>query len=159
MKTSSLRLMLILVFAAPLAAVPCSAQDRGELGAGVVLGDPTGGTVKYWLNKTQALEAGVGFSGDLALWAGTSWHSWTILPQPKQGKLAGYLSLGGRLETDDDAEFGVRTLLGASYRLPRDPVEVFLEAGPVFRFTPKGGVEADVGLGLRYYFASSAKGG
>ena len=36
-----------------------STQDyAGKLGVGIILGEPTGGSVKYWLNDTMALDPG-----------------------------------------------------------------------------------------------------
>ncbi len=40
------------------------------------------------------------------------------------------------------------------WRLPSRRLEVFTEAGPVFRMTPRGGVDADGGVGVRVYLGS-----
>ncbi|MBI5622163.1 MAG: hypothetical protein HY924_00145 [Elusimicrobia bacterium] len=125
---------------------------RGMLGAGVILGNPAGLTGKLWLDPTRAIDAGVGFSGDAAFYMDFLWHAWDLFPQPKTGKLGAYASVGPRLETRRDAEFGVRTLAGLVYWLPKHPIELFVEAGPVWRVAPDSGVEADGGLGVRFYF-------
>lgn len=143
-----------LAVALTVAAAPAAAQRARELGVGVIAGDPTGGTAKLWLDPTTAVDAGVGFSGDTALWATLLVHAWDLLPQPKEGRLAAYLGAGPRVETARDAEFGVRTVVGASWRLSKHPLELFVEGGPVFRMTPRGGVGADAGLGLRAYIGS-----
>lgn len=134
------------------AAVAANAQAPRELGVGVVAGDPIGGTAKLWLDDALAVDAGVGFSGDVAFWGDLLWHDRSLLPQPAEGKLALYLGAGPRLETgEDDAEFAVRTIAGLSWRLERSPLELFAEAGPVFRMTQGGGVGADGGVGVRLY--------
>ena len=127
------------------------AQKAGSFGGGVALGDPTGLTVKYWTGRDAAIDAGVGFSGDAALYADYLWHFWDI-PQPAQGKAAVYVGAGPRLETARRTAFAIRTLAGLSYWMPRHPIELFVEAGPVFRLEPDRGVDADFGLGVRFYF-------
>ena len=52
-------------------------------------------------------------------------------------------------------EIGVRTVAGLTWRITRQPIEFFAEAGPVFRMTPSGGVDADGGIGVRFYFGSA----
>jgi hypothetical protein len=122
------------------------------LGVGVIVGDPMGGTAKLWLNDTVAVDFGVGLSGDAALWGDVLWHAFDLLPQPPQGRLGMYVGMGPRVEAADDTEFGLRTMLGLTWRLPRHPIELFAEAGPVFRLTQGGHVDADGGVGVRFYF-------
>jgi hypothetical protein len=138
------------------------AQSAGSLGAGVVIGEPLGLTGKYWFDGIRAVDAGVGFGGgDSVLYADFLWHAWDIVPQPAQGKLGLYVSAGPRLEFESnhdensDARFGIRTLVGADYWIQNRPIEVFLEAGPVFQFSPTTAVDIDAGLGIRFYFGRS----
>lgn len=143
-------LFIISAVAAAAAAVAAHASPR-ELGVGVVAGDPTGGTAKLWLDERIAVDAGVGFSGGAAFWGDVLWHDHALLPQPAEGKLALYLGAGPRVETSHDGEFGIRTIGGLSWRLDKSPLELFAEAGPVFRMTQGGGVGADGGVGVRLY--------
>ncbi|MDE2291093.1 MAG: hypothetical protein KGL53_03325 [Elusimicrobia bacterium] len=141
---------------AALLAVAVPAQARpfadAKTGVGVVVGDPIGGFGQMFLTDSQSVDLGIGFSGDAAFWADYVWHDWTLLPQPKKGTLEGWASVGPRLETADDVQFAVRTMLGASYWLQAQPIELFATAGPVFRMTPSGEVDADGGVGMRFYF-------
>ena len=136
------------------AASPLWAQKSGDIGAGVILGNPTAVTGKIWLDESQAADAGLGFSTHLAVYGDYLWHSWTVLPQPNQGKLPAYIGLGAQVRTFHDAELGIRTVAGVAYWLPRDPVEIFFEIVPVFRLEPRDSVGLDAGVGLRYYFKS-----
>lgn len=146
-----------LLLAALLAlARPVSAQKAGDFGAGVVLGNPTGVTGKLWLTEHQAFDMGVGFSSRLTIWADYLVHSWTILPQPSQGKLPLYLGVGAQVRTFRDAELGIRAVAGVAYWLPRDPVELFLEVVPVIRVEPHSSVGLDAGVGIRYYFGAKS---
>jgi len=147
---------LWIALALAAAAAPASAASVfREAGAGVVAGDPIGGTAKLWFDDDYAVDLGVGFSGDTVLWGDFLYHAWNLLPQPEEGKLGVYFGAGPRLETADDTEFGVRTIAGLSWRITRQPIEFFVEAGPVFRMTQGGGVDADGGIGLRLYLGSS----
>lgn len=93
-----------------LVQTAAAAPPQKGPGMGVVLGDPTGGTLRYFLSGTRSLDLGVGYSGDATLWADHSWHSWDIFPEPRSGSVEGWVSAGVRLETADDPQFAVRTL-------------------------------------------------
>ncbi|NNN06543.1 MAG: hypothetical protein HKL90_11635 [Elusimicrobia bacterium] len=151
MRVGSLLVACLLCVAADWAR----AQQAGDAGVGVILGNPTGATGKLWINDTQAVDVGAGLSTSLAMYGDYLWHDWKILPQPDQGRLALYGGLGAQVRTLSDAELGLRAVVGASYWLPRDPVEVFVELVPVFRITPGDTVGLDGGIGVRYYFLSA----
>ena len=136
-------------------AGPARAQQAGGFGAGVIVGDPTGVTVKGWLDDRHAFDAGVGFSGDAAIYADYLWHAWDLFPQPGKGRLGGYVGAGPRIETQRDTAFGIRTLGGLAYWAASHPIELFFEVGPVFRLSPESQVDVDAGLGVRFYFGGS----
>jgi hypothetical protein len=147
----SIALSLCLLAAVPSAAFAQAHGSReGKFGAGIAIGNPVGGTAKYWFTPTQAVDAGVGFSGDFAFWADYLWHGWRAFPQPQKGELAARMGLGIRYEADD--EFAFRTMPGVDYWLEGYPIELFAEFGPVFRVTPGASVGLDGAVGLRYYF-------
>ena len=147
---------ILIALALSAVSVAASAQTPvKEVGFGIVAGDPIGGTAKLWLDDDFAFDVGVGFSGDTVMWGDVLYHMWNLLPQPEEGKLGVYLGAGPRLETRRDTEFGVRTVAGLTWRITRQPIEFFAEAGPVFRMTPTGGVDADGGIGVRFYFGSA----
>jgi hypothetical protein len=151
-------LLSVLAAAAPAAAADSAAaasagQDGRQLGLGVILGDPIGGTAKLWFDQHFAVDAGAGFAtaeNRAAFWGDALWHDWTLLPQPKQGKLGVYVGAGPQLDTGDDARFGVRTIAGLSFRPEGHPFELFAEVGPLFRMTQGGHVDAVGGVGVRF---------
>jgi hypothetical protein len=147
-----LRSLLLALVCVWTAAVPARAQKAGDVGAGVVIGNPTGGTAKFWLGDAAAVDVGVGYSSRFTVYGDYLWHSWSVLPQPSAGRLPVYLGLGLQARAFHDAELGIRTVVGVAYWLPRDPVELFLEVVPVFRLTPGSSVGLDAGAGLRFYF-------
>jgi len=130
------------------------AQEKGAFGAGILLGEPVGPNVKYWLNPNMAVDFGLGFAHDFGVYADFLWHNWKILPQPSKGKLAGYLGPGLRYEEQDgDDEFGFRAVAGAGYWIESEPVEIYIEIAPVFQISPDTSTHLDGGIGVRYYFA------
>ena len=148
---------LLLACALAVTGVGASAQTFKEIGLGVIAGDPIGGTAKLWFDGEHAIDVGVGYSGNPVFWGDLLWHGWHLLPQPPEGRLGLYLGAGPRLEAAPDTKFGIRTIAGLSWRLNKEPLELFAEAGPVFRMTPNGGVDADGGVGVRVYLGGGEK--
>ena len=131
------------------------AKESGNLGAGVILGDPTGPTLKFWLHPNTAINVGLGFTKDSLVYGDLLFHGWNVFSKPQKGKLAGYLGLGFRFEEKKkDDNYGLRTVAGIAYWFENYPVEIFLELVPVFQITPDINTGFDSGFGLRYYFAS-----
>ena len=156
MKTMIAAGLTVVLAASACAAGPAAASasssgtDVREVGVGVVLGEPIGGTMKLWLDDRLAADAGLGLSdGNAGFWADALWHDWTLLPQPPTGRLAAYLGAGPQIRTGDDPRFGIRAIAGLSYRPTGHPLELFAEAGPLFRLTQGGEVDAVGGVGLR----------
>jgi hypothetical protein len=132
-------------------------NHSGDLGAGIVLGDINGPTVKYFVGPNTALDLGIGFSSEMEAYGDIIWHGWDVFPKPEQGHFGGYLGFGPRYQARDhgDDKFGIRGLAGADYWMAPYPIEFFLEMGPWFVFSPDTDTEVDFGIGLRYYFRAS----
>ncbi len=129
------------------------AKERGAFGAGIILGQPIGPTLKYWFYPNVAIDAGLGFEKDFTIYTDILWHGWNVFPKPPKGKLAGYLGIGLRFEEQkEDDKFGFRTVAGITYWFDSYPIETFLEFAPVFQVTPDTDTDFDAGIGLRYYF-------
>lgn len=140
---------------ASLLAGPARAERGGITGVGLLLGDPIGPTVKYWLSSTAAVNVGLGFNEDFAMYADYQWHVWDLFRQPRRGRLAGYFGVGALYEDIDDRNadvFGFRTMGGASYWVEGRPIELYAELGPVFEVSPEVDVDANAGIGFRFYF-------
>lgn len=149
-----MKILLTLVCLLAAGLSPAAAQTSGAIGAGVVVGSPTGLTGKFWLSEGHALDLGLGFSEHVSIYGDYLWHSWSALPQPAQGKLPGYLGLGVQIgdSSRHDSGLGLRAVAGLAYWLPRNPVEIFLEAVPVLELSDDTGLHLSAALGVRYYF-------
>jgi hypothetical protein len=77
-------------------------------GLGIALGDPTGPVLKYWLNKKNAIDLGIGFQKNIVIYGGYLWHSWKIFPRIEKGILGGYIGLGGRFGERDAFRYTLR---------------------------------------------------
>ena len=139
------------------------AQQAGQGGIGVVLGGPTAVTGKYWVSGTRAVDAGVGVADGAVFYGTYEWTDWNLFARPSQGKLGGYVGLGPQIEFADryrehrdDNDLGLRTIAGLDYFFENQPIELFVEAGPVFELVPGAWVNVDIGLGVRFYFSGPA---
>ena len=154
MKRTFLVIAAILMFLAP----SIFAQDKG-LGVGVIVGQPTGFSVKSWLNEKNALDFGLGFSfakndNNVHIHADYLWHSFSAINSPTQ-KFVLYYGPGLKIRTGKsnvDAELGIRGVIGIAWMAHTVPIDVFLEVAPVLEFVPGTGFNMDAGFGARYYF-------
>ena len=129
----------------------------GKFGAGLVVGEPTGPTVKYWLNDTMAIDGTLGWSlrddDNIYLNADFLWHNFDLI-HPSRGRAAVYYGVGPSIEfrDEEDNRFGVRAPLGVSYIFDNQPVDVFVEVAPILDFAPDLHGDFNAGIGLRYWF-------
>lgn len=132
-------------------------QRAHRLGAGVILGEPTGASFKYWFSNRMAGDLAVGWAfheeSDLELHGDALWHVFNLIPVSK-GKLPLYFGIGGRVKFRDheDDRVGFRIPVGVDYLFPNAPVDAFAEVAPVIDFVPTGHGDFSAGVGIRYWF-------
>ena len=129
-------------------------NEGGNTGFGVMLGEPTGLSLKIWNNDRSAFGFGAAWSfgaqdalhlhGDYLL------HSW--FNEVDEGSLAFYYGIGARFLMADDARVGVRVPFGLNYHIQDAPVDVFIEAVPILDLVPSTSFNGNGALGIRYYF-------
>ena len=150
--------------AEPPPADPGRPAEKGTIGIGLVLGEPSGVTAKIYLQDDQAIQIALGSSFYADAWQANAeylWHPW-ILQDRDTLVLASYLGPGVRAmrynegRAGDDAHFamGVRAVIGLLFDFKEVPLDVFLEAGGVveYDFTEGFGPGFNIGAGVRYYF-------
>jgi hypothetical protein len=126
------------------------------MGLGLMLGNPTGLSGKYWLNQKNAIDAGLGISlgheceGNLH--SDYLWHKENAFYYKEVNPLDLYYGLGGRMEFSDSIELGLRVPIGLVWKMEEKKAEFFSEIAPIFDFLGKVGIEMSLGIGARYYF-------
>ena len=132
------------------------AQEKG-FGLGIVMGEPTGVSMKGWTTETNAIDAGVAWSfrsaSSFHLHADYLWHNYGVFRTAERIPL--YYGIGGRVKIGrqgEDTRFGIRVVVGVDYEARSAPVDVFLELAPVMDLTPGTELTANGGLGVRFWF-------
>ncbi len=142
----------------------CQAQEKGVLGLGVLLGEPTGVAAKYFLTDDTALSGALGFApiaNGLAAHVDYLWHP-IVLDSRTTVVMPLYVGIGGRIlrrrRTNGVAEhfrFGGRGVVGVVFDFVEKPIDVFLETAVVAELRTEGtafGLDLNFGVGVRYYF-------
>jgi hypothetical protein len=138
--------------------------DKGTIGVGIILGEPTGITARIYLKDDQAIDATVGsafVAGGLEVGANYVFHPY-ILQERDSFTLPLYVGPGLRLIDHSDGRdanyfaFGLRGVVGLLFDFKTVPLDAFLEvAGVVEHGLSSGhGFEPalEAGAGVRYYF-------
>lgn len=126
-----------------------------SLGIGIIAGDPTGLSGKYWLAPDQAFDFAIAwaFGNYLHLHATYLYHFSKVIPEPEWSV---YTGIGGRLRFkrcgpgEGCSSFGVRMSGGIEFSYP--PFEAFLEVAPIFELAPETALEIEGGIGARFFF-------
>ncbi|MDE3058519.1 MAG: hypothetical protein KGJ59_11240 [Bacteroidota bacterium] len=149
-----------------------SAQDRG-VGAGIIIGEPTGISAKIWTSRTNAVALGVGWSYGDWYWVRTAngywqyvngtyvhfhadylWHSFNTIRSQQRFPL--YYGVGLAINSGPTPSsynwLGVRGTFGIEWLPHRAPLDVFLEVVPTLQIAPFSSFGFDAGIGTRFYF-------
>lgn len=141
--------------------------ESKNFGFGILLGDPTGVTLKFWTQKENALvfDIGASYFGSPRIDIDYLWHFDAF--RSNIAKL--YAGLGGVLgigegkgfyytehhgfyfRSDNGIGLGVRGVFGIDVIPRNSPLEFFLEAGLLVGLSPSFGSAGDVGIGMRFY--------
>lgn len=143
--------------------------DKGTLGVGIVLGEPTGITAKLYLKDDQAIQAAVGsafIGGGLQIHGDYVWHPYVLQSRPSF-VLPVYVGPGVRLidytngrdangQSNSSIALGVRGVGGLLFDFKNVPLDAFIEIAAVleyeFRTGAGFGIKLNLGAGVRYYF-------
>ena len=146
--------MGIILFAICIIPVHLTAQDSGT-GLGIILGEPTGISLKSWVGRREAFDIAVAWSfegeGAIHIHADYLLHNFRSF-RIQKGDLVFYYGIGARVKTVDKTQFGVRFPFGLSYFFEGDPLEIFFELGPIMNLSPKTRFRMTTCVGIRYFF-------
>lgn len=158
----------MMVMAVIAAGSVARAQDSG-FGIGVIVGEPTGISMKGWLDGEHAIDGAVAWSlghgGVLHLHADYLIHKMDLINVGK-GRLPLYFGPGLRLRLWNGARYwhrgkwhdgttttvAARFPVGLAYLFDGAPVDCFFELVPTLDLVPATWFGIDFGLGGRYWF-------
>lgn len=148
-------------------------QANKTFGLGILIGDPTALSGKYFYDSSKAFDFGVGAvrywrgRDGLHLHADHLWHPVSLV-SAEAFELPLYLGVGLRLfsfderydgeDYDDALALGVRVPFGIAFDFNETPIDIFIEIAPVVdvfvRDYRDDSLYFDVqgGIGIRYWF-------
>lgn len=133
-------------------------RAKGTFGIGVVLGEPTGVSGKYWLSEQTAIDGAFGYSFGDRFRVSLDYLVHTNAFEAPEFPL--YYGVGGAISGDrgyiaksrsGDFALGVRGVVGVSYLFKRAPLDAFLEIAPIVFIAPPLGLSIDFCFGIRVY--------
>jgi hypothetical protein len=137
--------------------------EKGTLGVGLIIGEPTGISAKLYLEDDKAIQGAVGsafIGGGLQVHGDFVLHP-LILQDRESFVLPVYVGPGLRFiqysgGRDADSHFaaGLRGVVGMLFDFKDVPLDVFVEVAGVleYDFTEGWGPALNAGAGVRYYF-------
>jgi len=138
--------------------------DKGTLGVGIILGEPTGISAKLYLKDDQAIQAAIGsafIGGGIQVHGDYVFHPY-ILQSRDSFVLPVYLGPGLRVIDYTDGRnnnalaIGVRGVVGLLFDFKTVPLDAFIEVAGVleYKFSDGSGAQLalNAGAGVRYYF-------
>lgn len=143
------------------------ALSAGDLGVGIIIGEPTGLSLKKWIDADRAFDAGIAwsFSGNNSIHFHADYmvHRFGVLQSlDLPGRSAFYFGLGGRIKLiedqiekvgdDQQVQLGIRVPLGISYKIADAPIDLFVEVVPVLDLVPDTDIDLNAAIGARFYF-------
>lgn len=164
MRGLSFHVAIPVVLALALFPGRAEAEEKGIFGAGLIIGEPTGLSVKYYLGDDTAIDGAIGgaFLGKgVQVHGDFLWHPW-ILEKKPSFILPVYIGAGLRVldrnaggGDDDHFRIGLRAVGGLLFDFTEAPLDVFLEVAGVADYRTKGdafGLDINLGAGVRYWF-------
>lgn len=167
--TASSIAMTLVILTSSISTMSAGGPKGKDFGFGLILGEPLGGTIKYWTNAENAFVVDIGRSyfGSPRiqvdyLWEFDAFKSNIVKMYAgpgvgfglgregyglwyKSGKEHFYYREAGGVGVSVRAIFGINIV-------PRNtPLEIFVEAGPNIGIAPGFGAAFDAAVGIRFY--------
>lgn len=145
-----------------LAVSSANARTQDDFGIGVIVGEPTGLSLKYWLDEDYAIDGAAAWSysenDSFQLHGDYLFHNYDLL---EDDQWPVYYGIGARLKfknddgrghNEDHAMFGIRFPVGITYLFDDEPLDLFFEFVPVLDLSPDFELNLNAAVGLRFYF-------
>ncbi|MEO8398816.1 MAG: hypothetical protein ABI550_03265 [Ignavibacteriaceae bacterium] len=164
MKKSVVILLMLFAFSFLSSSYAQESPNGKKFGFGIIVGDPTGLSLKVWTRNTNAFAFSLGNSyfGKLRIGGDYLWHfnafdSHIANLYAGPGGVIGIGEGNGFYYKDkykragNDLGLGIRGVFGVNILPERTPLEIFFEIGVLVALTPDFGSSVDVAIGMRFY--------
>jgi len=131
-----------------------STGSFARTGVGVVLGSPTGISLRISKSPKKALAFASGWSRDTFYLHGDALFYRSDFIKWEEGDVLFYWGGGIRVRFADETKGGFRIPLGLDYEFEEEPLNIFFEIVPVLNLTPETDFTLDAAIGIRYLFTS-----
>ncbi|MCP5107377.1 MAG: DUF3996 domain-containing protein [bacterium] len=146
---------MFLCFILFLCTAAAEAKGGNGWGIGVILGEPTGLSLKYWNSGTTAFDAAAAWSfrreRKLHIHMDYLFHKFRVF-KVRRGRLPLYYGIGGRIKFEEEFRVGIRIPVGICYMFKRQPIDIFFEVVPLLDVVPETSLDFNVSIGARYFF-------
>jgi hypothetical protein len=124
----------------------------GNMELGIIMGDPTGLSGKYWTGSDTAFDFGLAWSlrgeGSMHIHSDYLLHKdWN----PDELQLRLYYGVGARLLLTESPKMALRIPGGVQYLIQDTRFGLFFELAPLLNIIPDTSFEVNGGLGVRYF--------
>jgi hypothetical protein len=151
------KLFLITAVIITLNTITSNAQEK--FGLGLITGEPTGVSGKYFMDKRNAIDGAFAWSflqyGALNIHGDYLYHFYDVFSE----EVPVYVGIGGRVKfassgdnDHGDTKFGLRIPVGLSWFPPKTPIDLFVEIVPLMDIAPSTEFTLAGAAGIRYYF-------
>ena len=145
-------MILVAVILVALAPSPAGA----DMGVGIVAGEPSGFSFKWWAEDGTAVDAVTGWSltdGEFYVHCDYLWHR-EIEDVEVGGSVPLHYGIGARLllREDGKSKVGVRIPIGLNYLFENGRFGIFVEIAPIFNVVPETEFDVSGGVGARFHF-------
>lgn len=145
-------ILVLMILSLALKAFP----QKGDFGMGIILGNPTAFSIKWWTGNKTAIDASLGYHygnmNHLHLNSDLLFHIRTI--EKEQEILKVYVGPGVGMGFISDLSITARAPVGAALYLNSLPLELFAELVPLVQLIGPGNTRfmMDGYIGARWYF-------
>lgn len=154
MKTKKYFLPLLLIIV--LTPAKNFSQENG-FGLGIMIGEPTGFSGKYWLDNEHAFDFGLAYSfvhpnKTFSFHCDYLFHEQNVIKS--EFRFPVYYGFGARIHfgNKDGNTLGARGVIGILWMSESLSIDAFIELAPVFNLFPETSLHLDFAVGARYYF-------
>lgn len=162
-RNSRLFLKIGLAILATLVIANSASARKNGFGLGIIIGEPTGISMKYWNTNGTAIDGAIAWSLEgndkIHLHADFLFHDYSVAKVDK-GQLPFYYGIGVRILSREgrnvDDKIGVRVPVGVSYLFANSPLELFGEVVPILDLSPDTELDFNGGIGIRFYFGDKS---